>query len=45
MDDTECHTENDFAKLVAEQGVFPCFSSQFGIGISLYQLVGDVLCA
>ena len=45
MDDTEYYTENDFAKLVAEQGVFPCFGSQSGIGIGLYQLADDVLCA
>ncbi len=29
--------------LVAEQGVFPCFSSQSGIGIGLHQPADDIL--
>ena len=41
--DIECSIENDFAKLVAEQGVFSCFSSQSGIGIGLHQPADDIL--
>ena len=41
--DTECSIENDFAKLVAEQGVFPCFSSQSGIGVGLHQPADNIL--
>ena len=41
--DTDCSIENDFAQLVAEQGVFPCFGSQSGIGIGLHQFADDVL--
>lgn len=39
MNDTECYTENDFAKLVAEQGVFLVSVASLALGLACTNLL------